>query len=100
MTNLPNTALSFEEFRAILAEELVLPPEKLVPEASFVQDLQVDSLALASMMLRLEELGVSIPFESAWEIQTVSDAYRCYLESTSGGTTATRPALTPRQSAP
>lgn len=98
MTNPPNTALSFEEFRAMLAEELMLPAEKLVPEASFVQDLQVDSLALASMMLRLEELGVSIPFESAWEIQTVGDAYRCYLESLSGGATAPRPALTPRES--
>jgi len=53
---------------------------------------------LASMMLRLEELGVSIPFESAWEIQTVGDAYRCYLESLSGGATAPRPAFTPRES--
>ena len=98
MTNLPNAPLSFEEFQALLAEELMLPPDKLKPEASFVQDLQVDSLALASMMLRLEELGVSIPFESAWEIQTVGDAYRCYLESLGGGATAPRPAFTPRES--
>ncbi|MGA2821206.1 MAG: hypothetical protein ABSF61_11185 [Anaerolineales bacterium] len=37
------------------------------------------ALALASMMLRLEKFRVSIPFESAWEIQTVGDAYRDYL---------------------
>jgi len=100
MSNAPNAALSFEEFAAILAEELVLPQEKLVSEAAFVEDLQVDSLALATMMLRLEELGVSIPFESAWEIRTVGDAYRCYLESASTDATRGRPALTPRQSAP
>ena len=72
--------IRFEEFQAILAEELTLPKEKLLPEASLVQDLQVDSLALASMMLRLEEMGVSIPLESAWEIQTVGDAYQAYLK--------------------
>lgn len=81
MTDTPGRVLSIEEFQAILAEELMTPSERLTPEASFVQDLQVDSLALASMMLRLEELGVSIPLESAWEIETVGDAYRSYLES-------------------
>jgi len=96
MTNLPNAALSFEEFRAILAEELAIPLEQLVPGASFVQDLQVDSLALASMMLRLEELGVAIPLESAWEIQTVGDAYRTYLAGAAQGSAAEGSALAPR----
>ena len=85
MTNTPSEMLSIEEFQAILAEELMIPPDKLAPEASFIQDLQVDSLALASMMLRLEELGVSIPLENAWEIETVGDAYRSYLGSVGAG---------------
>jgi hypothetical protein len=37
------------------------------------------------MMLRLEELGVSIPLESAWEIETVEDAYRAYLDDRQAG---------------
>lgn len=80
MSNRPEPRLDFEDFQAVLAEELVLPKDKLLPEAELVQDLQVDSLALASMMLRLEELGVNIPMESAWEIRTVGDAYRAYLD--------------------
>ncbi|MEW6566818.1 MAG: phosphopantetheine-binding protein [Chloroflexota bacterium] len=76
--------LTFEEFQAILAEELMLPKDKLRPDADLVQDLQVDSLALAAMMLRLEELGVELPLESAWEIRTVGEAYRIYQASLGG----------------
>lgn len=72
--------VTFEEFQAILAEELMLAKESLTPEASLIKDLQVDSLALASMMLRLEEMGVAIPMERAWEIETVRDAYNAYIE--------------------
>ena len=96
MPDNPMNTLPFEKFQAILAEELVLPQEQLMPEASFIQDLQVDSLALASMMLRLEDLGVSIPLESAWEIQTVGDAYRCYLEGLKSDDQAT-PSVIARQ---
>jgi acyl carrier protein len=77
--------MTLAEFQGILAEELKLPRESLKPEASLIQDLHLDSLALASMMLRLEELGVSIPLESAWEIETVEDAYRAYLDDRQAG---------------
>lgn len=32
------------------------------------------------MMLRLEEMGIKIPLEAAWDFQTVGDAYRIYKE--------------------
>jgi acyl carrier protein len=73
--------LTFNQFQALLSEELMIPAEKLVAEADLVQDLQVDSLALASMMLRLEELGVDIPMESAWEVRTVGEAYELYQKN-------------------
>lgn len=81
MAGPPTAKIPFEEFQKILAEELMLPVESLKPEANLVQDLQVDSLALASMMLRLEEMGVAVPVEKAWEIKTVGDAYRAYLDA-------------------
>jgi acyl carrier protein len=80
MPEAARSKMTFEEFQTVLTEELALPRESLLPEASFVQDLQVDSLALASLMLRLEELGVSIPLERAWEIQTVGEAYRACVD--------------------
>ena len=82
MTDEPSTELlSFDAFRQILAEELAVPLDALQEGVAFIEDLQVDSLALASMMLRLEELGLSIPLERAWEIETVEDAYNAYCES-------------------
>lgn len=54
--------------------------EKVVPEASFVEDLLADSIQLVEMMLYMEEEGISIPMESAWEIETVGDAYQLYRQ--------------------
>ncbi len=72
--------ITFDEFRRIIAEELDVDEEQVVPEASFVEDLMADSIQLVEMMLRLEELGISIPMEKAWQVRTVGDAYRLYSE--------------------
>jgi len=72
--------ITFEEFRRIIAEELDVDEKQVVPEASFVEDLMADSIQLVEMMLRLEELGISIPMEQAWQVRTVGDAYRFYAE--------------------
>ncbi len=77
--------LSFEEFRRILAQELQIEESRVVPEASFVRDLQVDSLRLVEMFLRLEETGLSIPLEEAWDVETVEDAYRIYVRQFEAG---------------
>jgi acyl carrier protein len=73
--------LSFDQFKKILAEELLVSEAKLVPEASFITDLAVDSIRLVEMILRFEELGVRIPAELAWQIQTVGDAYKYFVEN-------------------
>ena len=73
--------ISFEEFQRMLAGVLQVEENKLVPEASFVTDLMVDSIKLVELMLGLEENGINIPMEAAWDVQTVGDAYRVYRES-------------------
>lgn len=82
MTNPQSNKLTFEEFRKIIARELEIDEEKIVPEASLFDDLHVDSIRMVDMMLRLEELGLSIPLEVAWQIETVEDAYRYCTEYT------------------
>ncbi|HHS97740.1 MAG TPA: acyl carrier protein [Chloroflexi bacterium] len=72
--------ITFEEFRRIIAEELDVDENLVVPEASFVEDLMADSIQLVEMMLRLEEMGIEIPMEKAWQVRTVGDAYRLYTE--------------------
>jgi acyl carrier protein len=91
MTKPQSSKLTFEEFRKIIARELKVDEEGIVPEASFFSDLCVDSIRMVDMMLRLEELGVTIPLEVAWQIETVGDAYRYCTEHTSSEPQRFRP---------
>jgi acyl carrier protein len=72
--------LSFAAFQGLVAEVLDVEPARLRPDAYFITDLGVDSLRLADILLRLEELGVAVSPDLAWEVQTVGDAYRIYQE--------------------
>ena len=80
MTKSQSSKLTFEEFKKIIARELEVDEERIVPETSFFSDLCVDSIRMVDMMLRLEEMGISIPLEVAWQIETVEDAYRYCAE--------------------
>lgn len=81
--------VSFEEFRQLIARELQIDEAKVVEDAAFVEDLQADSIRLVELMLRLEDQGIQIPLEAAWEIRTVGDAYRLYREQFAGTRLAT-----------
>jgi len=69
---------TFDEFKHFIAGILLVPEEKLTPETSFTDDLYVDSLKLVEMALQIEKLGVTIPTESYWEIQTVGEAFEAF----------------------
>ena len=52
----------------------------IIPEASFIDDLNADSLDLVELIMSLEEtFKIEIPDEDAEKIQTVGDAM-VYLE--------------------
>lgn len=80
MKNPTHNPLSFEEFKHFIAEALQVEESQVVPESSFIRDLLADSIQLVELMLRLEEMGVDIPVDAAWEVETVGDAYRLYTE--------------------
>lgn len=70
--------MGLDDFCGLVAKELQIDRRKVTPSSSFLDDLMVDSIRLVELMLRLEELGMAIPFEEAWDIVTVEDAYRRY----------------------
>jgi len=78
--NPTHNPVSFEEFRRLIAEELQVDESKIAQESSFIRDLLADSIQLVELMLRMEEMGVDIPVDAAWEVDTVGDAYRLYKE--------------------
>lgn len=63
-----------EKIREILAAQLNLDPEDVVENASFRDDLGVDSLDLLELMMGLEdEYGFEIPAEQLMDMHTVGD---------------------------
>jgi acyl carrier protein len=70
--------------KEIIINELGVEPEKVTPEASFVEDLGADSLDTVELVMAFEEeFGIEIPDEDAEQLQTVGDAIR-YLKEKSG----------------
>lgn len=69
-----------EKVKSIIAEQLGVKVEEVIPEASFIDDLGADSLDTVELVMGLEEeFGIEIPDEDAEKITTVGDAIK-YIE--------------------
>ena len=72
-----------EKVKSIIAEQLGVKPEEVIPEASFVDELGADSLDTVELVMALEEeFGIEIPDEDAEKITTVGDAVKYIEEKT------------------
>ena len=71
----------FEKIREMIAENLNIDKDTITEEASFKEDLRVDSLDLFELVMALEEeFGVEIPTEDLEELTTVGAVVK-YVES-------------------
>ncbi|MCY3538406.1 MAG: acyl carrier protein [Acidimicrobiia bacterium] len=63
------------KMRDLLVDELGLDADKITDEATFEEDLEVDSLGVVELLMALEdEFGVKIPDEEAENIHSVGEA--------------------------
>ena len=73
-------ATVFERVRNIVVEQLGVEESEVKPDASFVDDLNADSLDLVELVMSLEEefsnesKRLEIPDEDAEKIKTMQDA--------------------------
>ena len=68
-------AKTYERLKKIIVEQLGVDEGDVKPEASFVDDLNADSLDLVELIMSLEEeFGTEISDEDAEKIVTVQDA--------------------------
>lgn len=73
--------MSFEDFKAFLSDVLGVAEVAMQRETHFMGDLAIDSLKLVELMLQFEhQLGIDVPTDAAWEIQTVGEAYDYYVK--------------------
>jgi len=64
-----------EKVKKIIAEQLGVEEDEVVPEASFIEDLGADSLDTVELIMAFEEeFGIEIPEEDAEKIATVQNA--------------------------
>lgn len=71
---------TYERLKKIVVEQLGVDEADVKPEASFVDDLNADSLDLVELIMSLEEeFGMEISDEDAEKIKSVGDAQE-YIE--------------------
>ncbi len=71
---------SFDDVRDIIVEQLHVPPEKVILEAKFIEDLGADSLDTVELIMAFEEkFDLQISEEEAQKLDTVGKAVS-YLE--------------------
>lgn len=60
--------------KEIIVEQLGVDPERVKPEASFIDDLGADSLDIVELVMAMEEeFDLEIPDEDAEKLRTVQD---------------------------
>ena len=75
-------ASTYDRLKKIVVEQLGVDEDEVKPEASFVDDLNADSLDLVELIMSLEEeFGTEISDEDAEKIRTVGDAVE-YIDET------------------
>ena len=71
----------FETLKNVLVEELQLDPEEITPDAELANDLGINSIELADLVLLCEEkFDIEIDDETLHKLVTVGDVVT-YLES-------------------
>lgn len=63
-----------DKIKQIIADQLSIDEDEVVPDASFIDDLGADSLDIVELIMAFEEeFDIEIPDEDAEKIKTVQD---------------------------
>ena len=66
---------TYDRLKKLIVEQLGVDEDEVTPQASFVDDLNADSLDLVELIMSLEEeFGMEISDEDAEKIKKVQDA--------------------------
>lgn len=72
----------YSRLKEIIVDQLAVDPDEVSMEASFIDDLNADSLDLVELIMEIEEkFGIQVPDDAAEKIKTVGDAVSYIQES-------------------
>lgn len=72
-----------DKVKKLIAEKLDVDISDVVPEASLIDDLGADSLAIIELIMTMEEdFDIEVPDEDAEKLSTVKDAIDYIIENT------------------
>ena len=70
-----------QRVKNIICDQLAVESEKVIPTASFIEDLGADSLDIVELVMTMEEeFDLDIPDEDAEKMKTVGDVVK-YITS-------------------
>lgn len=90
-----------EQVNQLMMSGFEIPAEKLVPTATLVADLGLDSLDAVDMLVYIEEtMGIKVEGERLASVKTLGDVYILASESMQGATAVRKsaPAAQPQAS--
>ena len=72
-----------DKVKKVIAEKLDIDPSEVVPEASLIDDLGADSLAIVELIMSMEEeFDIEVSDEDAENLKTVKNAIDYIIEKT------------------
>jgi acyl carrier protein len=72
-----------DKVKKLIAEKLDVDVSEVVPEASLIDDLGADSLAIVELIMTMEEeFDIEVPDEDAEQLATVKDAVNYIIDKT------------------
>ena len=72
-----------DKVKKLIAEKLTVDPADVVPQASLIDDLGADSLAIVEMIMTMEEVfDIEVPDEDAENLVTVKNAIDYIIDKT------------------
>lgn len=72
-----------EKVKKLIAEKLDVDASEVVPNASLIDDLGADSLAIVELIMTMEEeFDIEVPDEDAEQLATVKDAIDYIIQKT------------------
>ncbi len=72
-----------DKVKKLIAEKLDVDVDEVVPEASLIDDLGADSLAIVELIMTMEEeFDIEVPDEDAENLVTVKSAIDYIIEKT------------------